>query len=73
MVRNTHPGTDFRAIFKTIVVVVPRAKIILYTLKASTLPGKTIPMRAPVFVCRNVSADPQRKATAKQSGYSSKK
>lgn len=73
MVKKTQAGVDFNAILSTIVVVVPKAKMILQTLNASTLPGKTIPMRAPVFVCKNVSADPQRNATAKQSGYSFKK
>ncbi len=53
---------------RIIVVVVPNAKIILKTLKAYTLPGNTIPIKAPVLVCRKVSADPHKKATAKHSG-----
>jgi len=30
------------------------------------LPGNTKPIKAPVFVCRNVSEEPHRKDTAKQ-------
>ena len=44
------PGVESSAIFNTIVVTVPKAKMTLNTLKASTFPGNTFPINAPVLV-----------------------
>ena len=68
-VRKTQPGRESRAILRTIVVTTPNAKIILKTLKASTLPGNIFPMSAPVFVCKKVSEIPHSADTAKQRPY----
>lgn len=72
-VKKTHPGSDSRAIFKTIVVTVPKANTTRKTLKASTLPGNTLPINAPVFVCKKVSAIPQSTDTKKHRPYFYKK
>ena len=48
-----------------IVKETPIANITRYTLKASTFPGKMMPIKAPVFVCIKVSDPPQRQATPK--------
>lgn len=71
--RKTHPSTFSRRMFKIIVVTVPKANITRYTLKASTFPGNTLPIRAPVLVCKKVYEIPQSTETAKHSPYYSRK
>lgn len=55
------------------IVDTPIANKILYTLNASTLLGNILEVKAFVFVCRKVSALPQRMAHTKHKGYDSTK
>jgi hypothetical protein len=54
IVKKTHGGISFKAIFKIIVIVVPKAKTIRKTPYAYTFPGNTAPIIAPIFVCKKV-------------------
>ena len=64
---STQAGADFRAMLRQMVRTTPMANTILYTLKASTCPGKISPMSGLVLVCKKVSAPPHRADTAKHS------
>ena len=68
MVRKIQAGWFLRRTLRMIVTVVPRAKMTRYTLKASTFPGNISPVKAPILVCKKVSEEPHKKATAKQRG-----
>ena len=48
--RKIQGAASFSAMFSTIVETTPEAKMMRYALNASTLPGKSLPISAPVFV-----------------------
>ena len=66
--KNIYPGTVLKAIPSKKPLTDPIEKNIRYTLNPQTFPGNTFPIIAPLFVCRNVYAPPQKIAHTKERG-----